>query len=308
MGIKKIAVGVDFSEESQNALELASCIARRGDAELVLMHVGPVALPGTGSVLPSVRVWERIVDQRAAEERLKVKALAQGLVDKGLEASHYSVEGDPADELAKAAEELEVDLIAVGTQGLTGARLFMLGSVAQRVVRRSRCSVLVSRSGSDWESGPKRILVATDFSSHADEALRTAIELAADQASIDIVHFFHVPVPAAPLAGHASGEPSLAALVEDLEKDAKAEGAKLLAEHQSSGVKLSFHTEGSPAASGVISYAKEDAGRYDLVVVGSHGRRGFRRFFLGSVAEKVVRHSPCSTLVVHRSEDRAADE
>lgn len=307
MKIRKIAVGIDFSEESEIAIEQASWLAKQLKAEMVLMHVGPVALPGTGSVLPSVRVWERIVDQRAAEERLKVKALAQALTKKGQSATHFTVEGDPAEELAKACEQEAVDLIVVGTEGLTGARLFMLGSVAQGVVRRARCDVLVARKGADWQSGPRRILLATDFSSHAEEALRVAISIAADDATIEILHACHIPIPAAPLVGHASGEPSLAALEDDLEKYAQAEGAKLLATYDNERVQLRFQSEAGPAAPTITTHASEDPGRYDLVVVGSHGRRGFKRFFLGSVAEKVVRHVPCSTLVVHREEDRSAE-
>lgn len=306
MDIRKIAVGVDFSVESEHALEQAACIAKRCGSKMVLMHVCPVSAPGTGSVLPSVRVWERVVDQKSAQDRLQVKVLAQSLAKQGLAATHFTVEGDPADELAAATDDQSIDLLAVGTEGLTGARLFLLGSVSQRVVRRAHCHVLVARKGGSWAAGPRRILLATDFSAHAEEALRVALGLAADDATIDLVHVWNVPVPAAPTAGHASGEPSLAALTEDLKKDAEASGAQLVAKYQRSRVQLRFEALRGPAASGVIARAKQDPGGYDLIVVGSHGRRGFRRFLLGSVAEKIVRHAPCSALVVHREADRDA--
>jgi nucleotide-binding universal stress UspA family protein len=80
-------------------------------------------------------------------------------------------------------------------------------------------------------------------------------------------------------------------------------GKKLLDEHASDQHNLTFEAVQAGAAHGVIDRTKEEGRDYDLVVMGSHGRRGFRRFILGSVAETVVRHAPCSVLVVHREEE-----
>jgi nucleotide-binding universal stress UspA family protein len=73
----------------------------------------------------------------------------------------------------------------------------------------------------------------------------------------------------------------------------KAQAAKLVAEHGPLHVEL---VQGPPAQ--VITDTAE-RGRYDLIVVGSHGHRGFRRLLLGSVAESTLGHAACSVLVVH---------
>jgi nucleotide-binding universal stress UspA family protein len=75
---------------------------------------------------------------------------------------------------------------------------------------------------------------------------------------------------------------------------AKAQADKLAAEH---GGALQVELAQGPPAS-VITEAAE-LGHYDLIIVGAHGNRGFRRLLLGSVAESTVRHAPCSVLVVH---------
>lgn len=299
MSKRRIAVGIDFSEFSDVALEQATWLAGKSESELVLVHVGAPPLPGTGSLLPSVRVWEKIIEQRTAEEGLKAKNLAKKIAEQGVPATHHIVDGDPAEELAKVAEEERAELIVVGTHGLTGAQFFLLGSAAQGVVRQATCNVMVARNAGDWSEGPKRILVATDFTDYAEHALQAAIEMAPDDASIDIVHCWQVPIPAAPPVAHGSGSASLATLAKDLEAYAEQRGKELLEKYGSDRVKLSFEALAGPAGATVIDHSKREEGRYDLIVTGSHGRRGFRRFFLGSVAEKVVRHAPCSVLVVH---------
>ncbi len=299
MANRTIAVGIDFSENSDSALDQAAWLAKRKDAELLLVHVGSPSLPGTGALLPSVRIWEQIVEQRAAEENLHAKQLAKKIADQGVPASHYLLDGEPAERIVEFASEQGSETIVVGTHGLTGAQFFLLGSVAQGVIRHAQCNVWVARKSSPWGQEPKHILVGTDFSDYSAEALRVAIELAPDGSTIDIVNSWQVPLPTAPTVA----SPSLARLSIDLEKFSREQGKKLVEEYASSRIHLDFKALAGPAASTLIAHAKEDPTRYDLVVLGSHGRRGFRRFFLGSVAEKVVRHAPCSALVVHRKAD-----
>lgn len=296
---RTIAVGIDFSEHSDAALEQASWLAKRKDAELLLVHVGAPALPGTGALLPSVRIWEKILEQRAVQENLQAKQLAKKIADQGVPATHYLVDGEPAERIVEFASDQRSEMIVVGTHGLTGAQSFLLGSVAQGVIRHARCNVWVARKSGTWDQGPIRILIGTDFSEFSAEALRVAIEIAPDDSTIDVVHSWQAPLPIGP----AVPSPELATLSIDLEKNAKERGKKLVEEYATSRIHLEFKALAGPPASTLIAHAKEAPARYDLIVLGGHGRRGFRRFFLGSVAEKVVRHAPCSALVVHRQAD-----
>lgn len=298
MAKRKIAVGIDFSEYSDVALTQAIWLAGQTGAELVLVHVAP-PLPSAGSLLATADVWQKLIEQRTVEDGLKAKNLSQRITGQGVQATHRVVDGDPAEQLAKVANDEGAECLVVGTHGLTGVRSFLLGSTAQGAIRQAQSNVLVARSSENWGAGPKRILVATDFTDCAEEALRAAIALAPDEATIDIVHCWQVPVPAAPPVAHGSGSASLATLATDLQAYAENRGKLLVEKFATSRLNLRFQALTGPPAATVIDHAKRESGRYDLVVTGSHGRRGFRRFLLGSVAEKIVRHALCSVLVVH---------
>lgn len=306
METRNIVVGIDFSEYSKAALEEAAWIARRVDAELILVHVAAPPLPGTAALLPSVRVWEEIVEQRTAQEGLQAKAWAQEMAERGLPATHRLLTGDPVEQVVTLAEEEKSEMIVVGTHGLTGIESFLMGSIAQGVVRSARTNVWVARNALPWQDGPKQILLATDFSERAEDALAVAIHLAPDDSTIDIVHCWQPPLPVMPPAVSGTGAFSLADLTEDLARYADARGEDLMARHATSRVKLNFTALAGPAASTVLAYARRESASYDLIVTGSHGRRGLRRFLLGSVAEKIVRNATSSTLVVHGSADHPA--
>ena len=77
----------------------------------------------------------------------------------------------------------------------------------------------------------------------------------------------------------------------------RAQGEQLLARKEVSGVELHFHVASGTPTPGILDWLATH--HHDLAAVGSHGRRGIRRGVLGSVAESVVRHAPCSVLVAH---------
>ena len=145
-----------------------------------------------------------------------------------------------------------------------------------------------------------RILLATDFSDASEEATRTAYAIAArDHAVLGICHVIPKPIPAnaqipAWLGGHLPDDATIQrAATEALQKRA--------AELSTGGVKNveAFVEEGEPYATIV---KRAEAFGADLIVAGSHGRTGLSRMLLGSVAEKIVRHSPCPVLVVRTEE------
>ena len=306
MDIHKIAVGLDFSDESDEALAQATRLAAHADAELLLIHVGNVALPAPPSFLPTVREWEHYIQWEAEQDQKKLRKAMSRLSALGLSASSLVVEGEPAETLAETAEQSHADLLVIGTHGSGRAHYFLLGSIAQRVVRLSSSHVLVCRRGSIVEGGPTRILLATDFSEHAEDALRLALRLVAKGGRIDIVHFWNVPAFSSSMIGSEGDSASLAIVSEELQISARHAGMALTTKYENDHTPLQFRLLRGRAASGVVKLAKDAPSPYDLIVVGSHGRRGFKRFFLGSVAENIVRHAPGSVLVVHRPAHKSA--
>lgn len=141
---KKILCPVDFSDASRSALQVASELARRFGGEVMVFHAYP--LPGytlpEGTVLPATGMLQELAEQTdALLERWKAEALADGAPSV---TTGKSV-GEPAAEIVAAAEEGKFDAVVVGTHGRTGLAHVLLGSVAERVVRRASMPVVTVR-------------------------------------------------------------------------------------------------------------------------------------------------------------------
>jgi nucleotide-binding universal stress UspA family protein len=141
---KKILCPVDFSDASRSALQVASELARRFDGEVTVFHAYP--LPGytlpEGTVLPATGMLQELAEQTdALLERWKKEAIADGAP----RVSANKAVGEPAAEIVAAAEDGKYDAIVVGTHGRTGLAHVLLGSVAERVVRRAPMPVVTVR-------------------------------------------------------------------------------------------------------------------------------------------------------------------
>jgi nucleotide-binding universal stress UspA family protein len=139
---------------------------------------------------------------------------------------------------------------------------------------------------------PKRIVVGTDFSPYAEAALDYAIALARPLgAEIVVVYAYEVPVYAFPDGALITGD-----LIDRLAKVSDEAMRDLLKKRTSSGVAIRGLVRSGAAWQEIDRVADEE--KADLVVIGTHGRRGLARMVLGSVAERVVRTSHCPVLTV----------
>ena len=141
---KKILCPVDFSDASRSALQVASELARRFDGEVTVFHAYP--LPGytlpEGTVLPATGMLQELAEQTDA---LLARWKAEAIADGAPRVSSGKSVGEPAAEIVAAAEEGRYDAIVVGTHGRTGLAHVLLGSVAERVVRRAPMPVVTVR-------------------------------------------------------------------------------------------------------------------------------------------------------------------
>ena len=152
---KKIMVATDGSELTKKAVDSAIEITKLNEAKLYAVHV---VAPGDFSITqnePKASITQN--EPRDAEWKKEIK---EHLTTQGKEATAYVenvgkaanievesviLEGNPADEIVDFAEKNEIDLIVMGTLGKTGIKRFLLGSVAENVVRHSKKAVLVVR-------------------------------------------------------------------------------------------------------------------------------------------------------------------
>lgn len=291
-----ILIGTDFSDAAEAAHLQGVHLAERLGADVVFAHV-----------VPSLDLVTSAMQARYADtlgEALEtLRARLQALVDShggpGLAAASQLAEGEPSHRLAEIAAELEAEAIVVATLGRTGLERFLLGSVAERVIRYAATKVLVARSQSSGRMGYRDILVPTDFSPAADRALEAAVQIAGADARIELMHCWQTPAMLAAFGGAAV----MPGLEDEIRDEVAVEAQRRLdaVESDRVDIELSIH-RGAPASEIQDKLAER---AFDLVVMGSHGRTGVSRFLLGSVAERTVRHSPCSVMVVPPADKEA---
>jgi nucleotide-binding universal stress UspA family protein len=143
MKISNILVATDFSPSAVRAVATAADYARHFQAQLIVLHAYrvdiPVASPltGGGYVLP-----DGFFEHLAKEARLRVEKVASEVAASGVSAIGIAIDRHPATAIIEEAKARKVDLIVMGTRGLTGIKHLALGSVADRVVRTAPCPVL----------------------------------------------------------------------------------------------------------------------------------------------------------------------
>lgn len=297
-----ILVGIDFSPESDLARRHAVELAKRFGSEVVL---GYASVDGELARESNTRL-RQLIHEENARSIAELEGLVATSARSGARSSHVLIDDHPDPGLVDAARDVRAALIVVGTHGRSGIKRLVLGSVAERTVRHAECDVLVARGDTPGNGLYQHILVPTDFSMHSEQALRRACNLVAPDGEITLLHCIYLP----PMAGSGYGDPmgfhpaSTQHLYDELGKDSDARGRALLETCQAEpGVTLRFSQSRSQPVDGIRELLAEDP--CDLVVIGSHGRRGLRRWILGSVTEQTVREAPCSVWVVHVPEDAA---
>jgi nucleotide-binding universal stress UspA family protein len=142
-----IVVATDFSDQAAAATRCAEMIlhAAPGPGHLVLMHAWQPLVQYEMDAAVGVTVNPLDDTQEQAEEMLG--SIAAPLRERGLEVETVIRQGYPAGAIRKEAEAVDASLIALGTHGRSGLEHFMLGSVAERILRHARCPVLTARGG-----------------------------------------------------------------------------------------------------------------------------------------------------------------
>jgi nucleotide-binding universal stress UspA family protein len=141
VAIRTILVPTDFSAHSANAFRLACSLARDCGAQVVVLHVltHPEVAYTEGVILPPPEAYE----QRWREQLDRLQP-----PDRAVRLERRLVYGYPADKILRVAEETRCGLIVMGTHGWTGLTRLVMGSVAERVVRRAPCPVLTVKAPS----------------------------------------------------------------------------------------------------------------------------------------------------------------
>jgi nucleotide-binding universal stress UspA family protein len=292
--LRTIVVATDFSENAQVALGWAKEIARQHGARLLLAHAAAIPLLPTPEIVPlPAESYEEIgaaMRERLARETAEVNG-------SGVAADCELVIATPATGVVGVAERHGADLIVAGTRGRTGWKRALLGSTAARLVRQAPCPVLTVHPHDAGAPRPVRtILVPTDFSHDAALAAQAATRIlgeAGPDRRLLLVHAYRVPEEATHLPATV-----LLAAIREAEASAREQLEKLAASLRRPGLTIEVMAEEGYAADVILERAR--VGRADLIAMGTHGRSGLGRLFIGSTAERVLPFAPCPVLTVHR--------
>jgi nucleotide-binding universal stress UspA family protein len=144
----KILAATDFSDDSSYALEFAEELARKFSAEILVMHVDqPLAPVMVSELSPGLDVgaMNRIAEEQRLLALRELDKITARLRDAGLKSRALLKVGAPFLEIINAAHSDGADLIVLGTHGRSGLAHVLMGSVAERVVRKAHCPVLTIR-------------------------------------------------------------------------------------------------------------------------------------------------------------------
>lgn len=135
-----ILIAIDFSDPSNRALDKAKELAKAFGAKLHLLHAFDIPVP---YVTPyEIAIPAEFIEGARKEARTRLTAIVDKVTSEGIDATGHLSESPAHSAIERAAEEVEADLIVMGTRGNTGLKHVLLGSVAERTLRHSPCSVL----------------------------------------------------------------------------------------------------------------------------------------------------------------------
>ncbi len=249
---------------------------------------------------PEYPINDVYLGQLRKEADRHLERLADRASQVGLSVKKQVVIGIPSQKITAIARDNGDDLVVVGTHGRTGLEHVLLGSTAERVIRGAPCPVLAVRGRKPGSaqvpdhSSPiavRRMLVPIDFSDCSLDALEYAVQVAKHvNAAITILH---VMEPVAYGLDFTLSHPS------ELEAKRARLGDRLRDLVQAAagwGLQADEALRGGLPADSILDYARSRA--VDLIVMGTHGRRGISHLVNGSVTEGVLRRADCPVLTV----------
>jgi nucleotide-binding universal stress UspA family protein len=145
MMLSKILSAVDGSEASKRAFEYASFLAEKCNASLLLVNIADI-FERVGSSSKKLEEIAKKIDEGEIDDKAMLKKFESQAREHGVRnVSTIKRRGDIAEEILKIADNEKVDMIVLGSRGLSTAKVFLLGSVSHKVVQHANCPVTVIR-------------------------------------------------------------------------------------------------------------------------------------------------------------------
>lgn len=277
--LRTVLIGTSLGEESDQVVRTGLAVARAAGARVYLVHAAELRL-----------VFGLDLEARSELDRQIERV---GIQKPELAGSEVRT-GSPYRILAEAARQTGAGLIVVGATGSGPLAAELLGSTADRVLRKASCPVLVVRG--ELPVPPRRVLAPVDLSTLSGDVFQCGLHLLGQLAGtgkveVRVIHVLSF-VDALATRQRTGGTP-----IEEIERLAAEELRRFLLENQP---EATFHLEGEvlPGEARVVILRDLEEHPVDLLVMGTHGHGGLDRLVLGSVVSTVARKAPCSVLVI----------
>ncbi|MBA5793308.1 universal stress protein [Flavobacterium sp. xlx-214] len=270
--MNKILVPTDFSAQAYNALKAAAGIARKSNAEIILLHIIDLPQETMDMIKPGYDLPEIMFFKQHAEARLSEISLSQDL--NGLTVSQILKLGRTFDEVTTVAKDQNIDLIVMGSHGASGFKELFIGSNTEKVIRTSEIPVLAIK-GDQAEVKFDKVIVANDFTEEVKQNFQKIINFLKSNGGTP--HFLMVNTPNNFKPTHVA---------EEMAHD-------FLKQFQLENYQFSIYND-LDIEKGILNFAERE--NADLIAMGTHGRKGFARFLNGSISEDLMNHSPRSII------------
>ncbi|MGQ0666542.1 MAG: universal stress protein [Nitrospiraceae bacterium] len=292
----KIVCAIDGSRYSEWALDWLRRLCSPGESSLLLVHAVDMT---------QFKTWPSL-EQKARSALVKVLEFSLEGAARLLEGAEVKaaktwpdvraklLRGRPAEVIARSAKRERADLLVLGSRGVTEFQPMLLGSVSRKVLMRASVPVLVVKKPA---GGLKRVVLGMDGSVESWKAVAWLRQLAEKLRPAVTVVTVIPPLPLesirVPAGAIAAGNQVEGALRRGASKIASRAAGTL----RKDGFSTKEIVVAGPPGAELVELAGRE--RADLIVVGSRSGRNADEYFMGSVADTVVKHAPCSVLV-HR--------
>ncbi|CAN5117258.1 universal stress protein [soil metagenome] len=299
-----IVVPLDMSETSETALPVAKAFAADSGASVLLVSVVDVST--------EFAAWMR--DSTDTEDFEKEQARTQEYLDglasqfDGANVQTLVRAGRPEVEILSVLDETPDPLVVMSSHGRSGFNRLLVGSVAGRVVGGAPCPVVVVRASDSGEPMPEtrsieKVLVPLDGSGFAEQALEAALtSLESKKLQFHLVRIPEtVTWQTTPYAGGMANYQMVETYMDASRTDATAYLTEVAERLEGRGHSVTWEVRSGVIADEIVTAAGEQ--NVDLVVIATHGRTGFRRLVMGSVAERILRDVSAPLMMVRPQDE-----
>lgn len=264
--MKRILVPTDFSSHAENALKVASNIARKNNSEILLLHMLELPSQMNDAITGGIGIPEIMLFIKKGNETLQKISEQEYLND--INVTTYVKLKKASEGILSFIKKNEIDLIVMGSNGISGIEELLIGSNTEKVVRLSDVPVLVIKNTNELKNN--NFIFASDFSKEIKNPFKKMIEFT--KLFEAKLHLVMICTPNSFKSSHVSKK-----IMNDF-----------IADFDLKNFEIHIYND-TNIEKGILNFSNSI--NADLIGLCTHGRTGLAHFFTGSISEDLVNHA-----------------